>query len=88
MKGYFDSNMQQIVTRGPTRSPHGNLPLPGGKTAAQVEDTTRILVGLGIPGTSHDKGRDANLAAYAAYLEQIHKVAGDAAVSQWLEKSK
>lgn len=86
-KSTWDIRQQKLVASGNQSSPFDGLPFPGaqkiqGLSAAEV---TRLLLTAGVPGVSHSNGRDANLEAYEAHLDQIHKQAGEAAVAAWVK---
>lgn len=66
------------------KTPHDDLPLPGGKRLGQVDNLARVLTELKIPGASHSEGREFNARMYAEHLERIAKAAGDKAMADWV----
>jgi hypothetical protein len=67
------------------RTAHDNLSLPDGRKLGEVTELASALVGLQIPGASHENGRAANAQAYANYIAGIHTAAGNRAVAEWLQ---
>jgi hypothetical protein len=68
------------------KTPHDNLLLPSGKRLDQEPKLAAVLVGLGISGAGHSKGRVENAAAYAAHLDGIAKAGAEKAVAAWLKR--
>jgi hypothetical protein len=63
------------------------LPVSGGSTAFSAADgaaIARVLKAAGVTGISANNGRGVNADLYVAYINQISKTAGDAAVASWL----
>jgi hypothetical protein len=63
------------------------LPVSGGSTAFSAADgaaIARVLKAAGVPGISTTNGRGVNADLYMAYVAQLAKTAGDAAVATWL----
>jgi hypothetical protein len=65
------------------------LPWPGGGKLGDVPpaEFTSRLVAWGIPGASHEQGREANAAAYARHLERLRAEAAQAAVNAFLAEA-
>lgn len=59
---------------------------PANRVFANVasDEIVRTLIAAGVPGISASNGRGANADLYIAYLNQLSKAAGDAAVATWL----
>jgi len=63
------------------------LPVSGGSVAFSAADgatISRVLMAAGVTGISTTNGRGVNADAYLAYINQVSKTAGDAAVADWL----
>ena len=63
------------------------LPASGGSGAFSAADgaaIARVLIAAGVTGISANNGRGVNADAYVAYIAQVSKTAGDAAVATWL----
>ena len=63
------------------------LPASGGSTAFSTTDgavIARVLKAAGVTGISANNGRGVNADLYVAYVPQLAKAAGDAAVATWL----
>lgn len=74
------------TARSFSTTPHDDLRLPDGRKIGQVQDATSVLVALGIPGTSHENGRGANIDAYVGERERVRLKGADAAEREWLEQ--
>jgi len=85
-KRIWSEQSQSLVPQGATLTGYDSLPLPGRKKANELSsaDLTRVLQGAGIPGVSAANGKTANMEIYSKFLGEIHKVAGDRAVADWL----
>lgn len=75
----------------PTESSHGktthdDLPMPGGYTFGELRDAVEILEAMGVPGVSHENGRQANGDAYAKYLEGIRAENGQTGIDQLMQQ--
>jgi hypothetical protein len=81
--------MNQIVSFGSSPALDG-LRLPDGRKVADVDHGPLYgeFARLGISGFSHAKGRQDNIAAYAAHLEAIAAAAGQAAIAAWMETKR
>jgi hypothetical protein len=66
------------------------LPVFGGQVLGQVPsaELTRWFLQVGVSGVSHEQGRAQNAEAYGRHIEKIAKVAGDKAVSEWLNQQQ
>ena len=66
----------------------GKLKLPDGRELDAVGggELARVLIQEGVPGVSHENGRQKNVEAYAAYLEAIEKEAAAKAVAARLRQ--
>jgi len=66
----------------------GKLTLPDGRVLDDVggSELARILIQEGVPGVSHENGRQKNVEAYAAYLDAIEKEAAAKAVAARLRR--
>jgi hypothetical protein len=63
------------------------LPVSGGSVAFSAADgalVARVLMAAGVTGIRTTNGRGVNGDAYLAYINQVSKTAGDAAVASWL----
>jgi hypothetical protein len=83
------SNVRGEYPGTPPRTSADSLLLPGSpanRVFANVASdvVTRTLIAAGVPGISANNGRGVNADAYVAYIAQISKTAGDAAVAAWL----
>ena len=73
----------------PPRTSADSLLLPGSpanRVFANVASDviTRTLIAAGVTGISANNGRGVNADLYVAYIAQVSKTAGDAAVASWL----
>lgn len=59
------------------------LTLPGGRALDDLSggDLARALIDLGVPGVSHEAGRETNAKAYAKHLDDIAANTGKSAVA-------
>jgi hypothetical protein len=66
------------------------LLLPSGRLVNDTDHGALYgeLAKLDIPGFSHSKGRQDNIAAYAAHLEAIAAAAGTAAIAAWMAEKR
>jgi hypothetical protein len=66
------------------------LPLPNGRTVGQVDgdEFTQFLVKNGVPGASHENGKQANAEAYDRYLAKIRNDGAERAVADWLTSKR
>lgn len=62
------------------------LPVPGGGTIASVSaaELARCGVAAGVPGMSHENGKQANSDAYAQFVAKGKAAAGEAWHAEWL----
>lgn len=67
---------------------HAELPLPTGQRIGNVRHVTGLLLKYGVPGVSHEQGRERNIAAYAAFVDALKQKAADQAFAAWLEANK
>ena len=74
------------VRKSHVRTRHDHLPLPGGQTVGQVDDLSRAVRALNVPGVDASMGRPDVAAAYARHLARIGKEAADAAIAAWLKQ--
>ena len=81
-------DMPEPLKNSWAKTPHDNLLLPSGKRLAEESKLAAVLVGLGISGAEHSKGRVENAAAYAAHLDAIGQQAAKDAVAAWLESKR
>jgi hypothetical protein len=87
-----DGNQTNVRGEGPgtparTLADSLLLPVSGGSVAFSAADgaaIARVLRAAGVTGISTTNGRGVNADLYVAYINQISKTAGDAAVSSWL----
>jgi hypothetical protein len=87
-----EGNQTNVRGEGPgtparTSADHLLLPVSGGSVAFSAADgavVARVLIGAGVSGISANNGRGVNADAYVAYIAQVSKTAGDAAVASWL----
>jgi|ERR1035437_1820135 hypothetical protein len=76
-----------LGTPAPTSADSLLLPgSPANRVFANVASDviTRTLIAAGVTGISANKGRGVNADLYVAYINQISKTAGEAAVASWL----
>jgi hypothetical protein len=83
------SNVRGEAPGAPARTSADSLLLPGSpanRVFANVASDviTRTLIAAGVPGILATNGRGVNADAYLAYINQVSKTAGDAAVASWL----
>lgn len=74
------------VRKSHAKTLHDPLPWPGGRTLGAVPpaEFTSKLVEWGIPGASHEQGREANAAAYGRHIERLRTEGAAAATNAWL----
>jgi hypothetical protein len=86
---HFDTNpARQGTGKGPTWAAglHDDLKLPSGRLVGQVnnEELRAELARVGIEG-AHSDGRNIIVARYAAILQNVFNLAGNAAVAAFLQ---
>lgn len=71
------------------KTQHDHLPFPGGRTLGAVPPAEFVskLIAWGIPGASHEQGREGNARAFALHLERIRAEAGQRAINEWLAEA-
>ena len=87
MKSTWNPDKQALVkseTHGVTT--FDGCPWPGSKKIPQVSNSeiASVCIALGVENASHHAGRQELLQRYSAFLDQIHKAAGDKAVAERL----
>jgi hypothetical protein len=72
------------------RTPHDQLPLPGGKRLRDLRpaELSAYLVKLGIEGASHSQGHARNAEAYAAQLSKVRAEGAERAQTEWLAEQE
>ena len=87
MKSTWSEGQQKLVeSQSYGVTTFDGLDWPGGKKIPQVSNSevASVCIALGVEGASHHVGRQELLQKYAAFLDQIHKAAGDTAVLERL----
>jgi hypothetical protein len=87
-----EGNSTNVRGEGPGVPAHTSadgllLPASGGSAVFGVTDgatIARVLKAAGVTGILATNGRGANADAYLAYINQVSKTEGDAAVASWL----
>lgn len=88
-----DATREGRAPVGPSRAklpPHiGSLKLPSGKTLAELDGTgiARLCIAAGIPGASHEMGRQELGEMLISTLETIGKQASERAIQAWLSQT-
>lgn len=85
-KNTWNADKQTLVKSGYASTPFDDLPFFGGRKikATGNSEIASLLIDAGIPGASHNNGRQKNLELYDAHLETFRKKAADKAVADFL----
>lgn len=86
-RSQWDESKQKLVPGGVTRTDHDHLPLPGGKTIANLSngELANVLLAAGVPNVSHSAPRTQNLQEYSRFIGQIMGDAGWRALNEWIK---
>jgi hypothetical protein len=86
MKSTWSPEHGSLVKSSYASTPFDDLPFFGGRKIKETgnSEIASLLIDAGIPGASHNNGRQKNLELYDAHLETFRKKAADKAVADFL----
>ena len=87
-KSYWDPRLQKLVPTGSHgQTVYDDYPWPTAHKIPQASNSevASVCLALNIKDAGHNRGRGDNLKAYAAYIDDVRKKAGDDAVAQLLK---